>query len=217
MPGKYGGNDATMRALLTGAAQVVGWQESRWQYLQLQALKGWHTAHLKDSDGDRSGQALSVDLGRFAVTDQGWSQISPATKVQEQAAGPGTHRCKGVTWVDVVDKAADRPLTFGVVHLVPSKHLGGATAKLYAKQVANIVAWVERQTKPVVLVGDFNGEPGDKALAPLVDVMDEVGGVPSLDGRAIDLIFTKGLGLSGVRAMPNGGTSDHRPVLGEVA
>lgn len=90
-----------------------------------------------------------------------------------------------------------------------------------AAQVRDMLAITGRERGPVVLVGDFNAEPGSRELAPLWESLRDVvpgGGTYPADRpiRRIDLVaVSPGLRPVGARVAPTT-ASDHRPVVADL-
>jgi GH25 family lysozyme M1 (1,4-beta-N-acetylmuramidase) len=105
-----------------------------------------------------------------------------------------------------------------VVHFVPSKHLGGATQRLWKEQRDALVAWIGRQGERCVVMGDFNCDTGHRDTGPIKDVAT-IRTARSHGNRRIDWIVVKkadGVTSTAARALPNRGQSDHKPVLSAV-
>ena len=212
--------DRQLWAELSADADVIGLQEARWAYGNVlkAAGGGWEFWNPKTSDGAHAGQVLGWRTGLFDTIDKGSTMISPATKVQAEAAGPTRHTEKHVVWADLRHKPTGQVWNLGVVHFVPSKHLGGATQKLWEEQRDALVAWIGRQGPRCVVMGDFNCDTKHGDTAPIRDVAT-IRSARSHGNRSIDWIVVKdadGVTSTRGRALANRGQSDHKPVTAAV-
>lgn len=114
-------------------------------------------------------------------------------------------------------RKSGRRWTIGVVHFVPSKHLGGEAAALWRRQRDKTIAWMKSAGTNVVVMGDFNGQWSDNIAMPFHDVA-RVQDAPSHGKRKIDWVLRKiGMrGDGGGVALDHQGQSDHKPVKGVV-
>lgn len=223
-PARYGpspGVDARDRELwgnLSRRATVIGLQEAGWiaGYIRNQGWEVHRPNPPDDGDDQPVGQLLTWDPSVWREVDRGAFPLSPETRIQPEAAGPTLHRAKFVVWARLRNRSDGSVWTFGVVHFVPSKHLGGAALDLWRLQRDNLLRWWEGRGGRTVVMGDFNAQPGDAVARPFWEVA-QVQAVPSHGDRAIDWIVRKRrLDGVAVAALDNLGQSDHRPVRGVV-
>lgn len=224
-PKRYedGGDDADLNLwnALASEADVIALQEAWWVYNRILSKKvqGWSFATAKTSNGENAAQILCWRDSRLESVGSGSTMISPATRVQDDAAGPNPHREKHIVWADLRDKETDELHYFGVAHFVPSKHLGGEALALWKRQRDACIEWIDRQGPRCVLLGDFNCRLNDPDAAPFRAVA-QVHSVASHGERAIDWVVVKDAAeatVTDLRSTGNKGQSDHRPVSATVA
>jgi endonuclease/exonuclease/phosphatase family metal-dependent hydrolase len=215
-PSRYGGDDKAHARYLARHAAIIGLQEAGWTWRRrIRPLT--MAVHQPRSAWGRVRQPIWYDPTVWRKVKGGKALISLPTRVQWYAAGPRTHAAKHVVWVLLEHRATGQRIVVGNTHLVPSKHLGGAAGKLYRRQVGAIVRWLDVQKHPVLLVGDFNGQPGDWELAPLRRRGKCISAPSHGRGRRIDHIWMFGpWERLRSRALDDRGQSDHKPVLGVV-
>jgi endonuclease/exonuclease/phosphatase family metal-dependent hydrolase len=166
--------------------------------------------------GDRDGQAKTALIGRRGALRPTAHGAHLLSRAQDAGPGAGPDRVatKWLRWVEL-----DGAFRVGVVHLVASSYKPRRDA-LAERQVARIVEWVEEQTVPVVVVGDFNMTPGDPDLAPLRRAgltvnHDALGPLPTHGKRAIDHLWASaGVTFDAHEAVPN--RSDHHAVVAQL-
>lgn len=223
-PSRYGptaGVDVEDEALwdeLSPQASVMGLQEAGWiaGWIRQQGWEVYRPNPPGDSDDQPVGNPLAWNPDQWIVLDKGWHKLSPETRIQEEAAGPTYHRTKYVVWARLEDRTDGTQWVFGTIHLVPSKHLGGAALELWELQRDNLLDWWASQDTRTVVVGDFNAQPTDAAAQPFWEVADHQT-VASHGTRKIDwIVRKKALSAEAVEALDNRGQSDHRPVRGGV-
>ena len=212
--------DRQLWSELSAQADVIGLQEAHWAYRNVLTgnHEGWELWNPTIGDGKPSAEVLAWRTDIFDTLATGSTMISPPTKVQAEAAGPTTHREKHVVWADLRHKPTGQVWNVGVVHFVPSKHLGGATQKLWEKQRDELVAWIGRQGPRCVVVGDFNCDTARKDTAPIKRVAT-IRSACSHGKRRIDWIVVKtaeGVTSTRGRALPHRGQSDHKPVAAAI-
>lgn len=117
-----------------------------------------------------------------------------------------------------------RPVDVFVTHL---SHLDPPNPVREA-QAAELAGWLKAETKPWILLGDFNAQPDSGEVRAIEAVAHplfrrhpaflETPSFPSLKPtRRIDYIFfSQDFDLIKTEVLANGGTSDHRPVFAEL-
>jgi endonuclease/exonuclease/phosphatase family metal-dependent hydrolase len=215
-PPRYGGNDYAHARYLARHGSVIGLQESLWTYKRSVRPLGW-ARHQPLTAYGRVAQPIWWNTAVWRRVRSGKALISLPTVIQREAAGPRRHRGRHLVWVLLEHRVTGHRVVFANVHLVPSKHLGGAALALYERQVAGVARWLDAspvaKSAPVVLMGDFNGQPDDPQLRPLRR-RGKVISAPSHGRRAIDHVWLFGPTPLRGRALDANGQSDHLPVLG---
>lgn len=219
---RKGGDAADERMLdsLKAKGDVLGLPEARWAFPKItDHEKGW-AFYNPNPKGDRDakpvGQVLGWNTKKFKLLEKGFTPLSKKTRIQQQAAGPTMARAKNVVWAKLRHRETGEVWTVAVAHLVPSKHLGGAAAKLWRKQRDALTKWMEKQGPRTILMGDFNGEWNDKIAKPFHEVA-KAATAPSHGKRRIDWVLrSKDLKGGPGHALSNQGQSDHRPVVATV-
>lgn len=167
---------------------------------------------------DAQDTTLCVKRSVFEVVSKGHALLSPPMPVTPGTKGRNPHPQKEMAWAECRHRESDTLWTFGVVHFVPSKHLGGRTLEVWKKQRDSVIEFLKaREGQRVVIMGDFNAQIGDPASQPLWEHA-RVQTAPSHGQRAIDwIVRSRNLLSDGSgKALPNRRQSDHRPVLGKV-
>lgn len=212
------GADEDLWDELSKQCTVFGAQEAHWAWNNIiKDEKGWTHFNPRRSDGSFTGEILSWKNSTWETLDMGSTLLSPATVIQEEAAGPTKHGEKWIVWADLRHRVTGETWYFANVHFVPSKHLGGAAFNLWVAQRNALIAWILRQGQNTVVLGDFNGQWSDKVAAPFHEVA-RVQDAVSHGKRKIDWVLRKkGVArVGGGTALPNRGQSDHRPVKATV-
>ncbi len=213
--------DEAMFERLSAQADVMGLQEFRWAMPKItDGEKKWgffNPNPPRDGDPERAGQVLAWRKDKFQLLDTGTTLLNRPTRIQQKAAGPTVHRSKSIIWAKLRHRETKEVWTVAVVHLVPSKHLGGAAAELWRKQRDGIAEWMKKQGPRTLVMGDFNGEWDDSIAKPLHRVAKQQS-APSHGRREIDWVLrSKDLEVKGrARALDSFGQSDHRPVRSVV-
>lgn len=195
-PGRSGtdAEDIEMLKFLKTKARVLCLQEFGGRG-QLLTEAGWSYR----VDG---GQVIAWHNARLVDSGSHW--LNDPTKIQAEAAGPTVHKAKNIGWV-ILD-IDGRRWKIGNMHMVPSKHLGGAARQLWLQQRNEALKW-----NGDILCGDFNATPTDKDTVPFQDkwrlATDPRG---TRNARAIDWVLNKTT-TEAVRLERTGG-SDHHPV-----
>lgn len=224
-PSRYKkGGEAADEALfdrLSAKADVMGFPEFKWGHKKITDRESKWAIHNpnppKDGDNERAGQVLAWRKDTFKLVETGTSLLNRPTRIQQKAAGPTIHRSKSVIWAKLRHRETGEVWTVAVVHLVPSKHLGGAAEKLWRTQRDNLAKWMKQQGPRTLVMGDFNAKWSDGIAKPLHKVA-KAQTAPSHGKRAIDWVLrSKDLeAVHNGKALDNGGQSDHRPVQGVV-
>lgn len=195
---------------------VLGTTESTDRADVLAAHRDHHA--LQANNAAMAHTALLLAAG-VKILDHGWQHLNDRTKVGRLVAGArrtGYTQAKWLQWVRC--EIDGETWTVGVAHFVPSagNPVNRAARRLFRLQAQRSAAWFAAQDGNVALVGDFNARPSSRLLSALRAVADPHS-KPSHGRRPIDIIWTrKGADVTGLAALA-GYSSDHRPVVADVA
>jgi endonuclease/exonuclease/phosphatase family metal-dependent hydrolase len=221
IPARYkaGGTEADVALIkhLMTQCDILGLQEAGWLKKHLVGL-GWEIHHPRDSTGGTTSNLLLWNPKVFEMVDRGNTMLSPKTPIQREAAGPTNHREKHIVWADLKHRKTGEIVYAACVHMVPSKHLGGAAGALWDRQAATLESWIKRQGDVCFVVGDFNCKHTDPDAANLRKIA-KISSARSHGLREIDWVLTKKnsrvSAAKGV-ALDNRKQSDHKPVKAKI-
>jgi hypothetical protein len=211
--------DEDLIEYLKARASIFGFQEAAWlnpKILDGENLGIYNPDPAGDSESGKAGQVLCWRLDTWSLIKQGTWLLNKPTEIQPPAAGPTVHAAKSVIWSELRNLETRANWTFGVVHFVPSKHLGGAALDLWKQQRDNLLKWWEKQGPRTVVLGDFNAKPTDSVCDPILKVARLQQG-NTFGERDIDWVMRKPqLKAVSQAVLSNKSQSDHKPMLGVV-
>ena len=236
-PQRRAGLAAMIRAV---GPDVLGVQEAlprQVAYLDEELPEYAYVGTGRDDGGEGEHTALFYDERRLEVVESGTFWLSPTPERASRGWEAAYPRI--ATWARLRERGTIREFLAVNTHL---DHVSELARREGLALIAKTVDTLAEPGLPVVLLGDFNAEPGDAALAPLagqyVDVFDLSAAPPrgpratfaGFDGgalrkrRRIDHVFLRGGARGRVRnagtypaQRPNGRYhSDHLPVIARV-
>lgn len=202
--------------VLTNQGDVIGLTESMHTYAAI--LSNEHGAHQFHGHHDDEGTTLAWSRARFETVEKGRSPLNPPMPITPGTKSKNPHPAKDIVWAKLRDVETDLVWTFGVVHFVASKHLGGDTVTIWETQRDAVLAFIAEHGPRAVVMGDYNAEPGDDVAQPLWDAGLNVQTSKSYqDGRSIDwIVSSRDVEPVSVRTMLDRDQSDHYPIQAVV-
>ena len=145
-------------------ADVIGFQEviPFWKAAFDEDLPEYDSILVYRSETNLEGTPIYWKKERFDKKDAGhfWLSETP----EKESFGWGAACVRICCWVQLHDKQDDKDFVFVNTHL---DHVGTEARKNGLKLIVEKIAQINDDGYPVVLVGDFNMEPGNKTMAEI--------------------------------------------------
>lgn len=203
-----GTNSWSLRYLATGEMlkdqkpDVFGVQEAlEYQIRYIEDMCGYESVGVGREDGKKEGEHMSILWNKKKVSMMKWGTFWLSEIPEKPSKGWDAECFRTATWALMKDKATGRKFYFVNTHL---DHVGAEAQKNGLKLIVEKIAQLNDDGYPVVLVGDFNMEPGNKTMAEIDAAMQSArniaGNTDSHDtfngwgkgGGIIDYIYVSG-------------------------
>jgi endonuclease/exonuclease/phosphatase family metal-dependent hydrolase len=165
------------------APDVIGIQEGlagQVEYIEA-ALPGYSYVGVGRDDGESGGEysAVYYNKARLELLDTGTFWLSETPEVVSQGWDAALPRI--CTWARFRGRASSRTFRVFNTHF---DHVGAEARANSAALLLEKIAEVDREGEPVLLMGDFNAEPGSAPIAALTAQLDDArsGGAPVMLG-----------------------------------
>lgn len=233
-----GTNSWSLRYLATGEMlkdqkpDVFGVQEAlEYQIRYIEDMCGYESVGVGREDGKKEGEHMSILWNKKKVSMMKWGTFWLSETPEKPSKGWDAECFRTATWALMKDKATGSKFYFVNTHL---DHVGAEAQKNGLKLIVEKIAQLNDDGYPVVLVGDFNMEPGNKTMAQVDAVMQSARNIAAkTDSHDTFNGWGKGSGIidyiyvSGFRSCPEYQTvtkryedrkfvSDHYPVFARL-
>ncbi|MBR5274194.1 MAG: endonuclease/exonuclease/phosphatase family protein [Bacteroidales bacterium] len=170
-----GTNSWSLRYLATGEMlkdqkpDVFGVQEAlEYQIRYIEDMCGYESVGVGREDGKKEGEHMSILWNKKKVSMMKWGTFWLSETPEKPSKGWDAECFRTATWALMKDKATGSKFYFVNTHL---DHVGAEAQKNGLKLIVEKIAQLNDDGYPVVLVGDFNMEPGNKTMAQVDAVM----------------------------------------------
>lgn len=170
-----GTNSWSLRYLATGKMlkdqkpDVFGVQEAlEYQIRYIEDMCGYESVGVGREDGKKEGEHMSILWNKKKVSMMKWGTFWLSETPEKPSKGWDAECFRTATWALMKDKATGSKFYFVNTHL---DHVGAEAQKNGLKLIVEKIAQLNDDGYPVVLVGDFNMEPGNKTMAQVDAVM----------------------------------------------
>ncbi len=169
--GKDGTNSWPMRYMATyemikdQAPDVFGVQESLdYQILFMEQECKYEYVGVGRDDGRKKGEHMAIFWNKKTVSMQKWGTFWLSETPDEPSKGWDASHKRTATWALMKCKKTGKKFFFVNTHL---DHKGAEAQKNGLKLIVDRIAEINPKGYPMVLTGDFNITPDNKALAEL--------------------------------------------------
>ena len=166
-----GTNSWSLRYLATGEMlkdqkpDVFGVQEAlEYQIRYIEDMCGYESVGVGREDGKKEGEHMSILWNKKKVSMMKWGTFWLSETPEKPSKGWDAECFRTATWALMKDKATGSKFYFVNTHL---DHVGAEAQKNGLKLIVEKIAQINDDGYPVVLVGDFNMEPGNKTMAEI--------------------------------------------------
>ena len=166
-----GTNSWSLRYLATGEMlkdqkpDVFGVQEAlEYQIRYIEDMCGYESVGVGREDGKKEGEHMSILWNKKKVSMMKWGTFWLSETPEKPSKGWDAECYRTATWALMKDKATGNKFYFVNTHL---DHVGAEAQKNGLKLIVEKIAQLNDDGYPVVLVGDFNMEPGNKTMAEI--------------------------------------------------
>ena len=193
---------ATGKLLEDQKPDVFGVQEAlEYQVRYIEEMCGYESVGVGREDGKKKGEYMSIFWNKKKVSMVKWGTFWLSETPEKPSKGWDAECFRTATWALMKDKATGNKFYFVNTHL---DHVGTEARKNGLKLIVEKIAQINDDGYPVVLVGDFNMEPGNKTMAEIDAAMQSArniaGNTDSHDtfngwgkgGGIIDYIYVSG-------------------------
>ena len=193
---------ATGKMLEDQKPDVFGVQEAlEYQVRYIEEMCGYESVGVGREDGKKKGEYMSIFWNKKKVSMVKWGTFWLSETPEKPSKGWDAECFRTATWALMKDKATGNKFYFVNTHL---DHVGTEARKSGLKLIVEKIAQINDDGYPVVLVGDFNMEPGNKTMAEIDAAMQSArniaGNTDSHDtfngwgkgGGIIDYIYVSG-------------------------
>ena len=160
---------ATEKMLKDQMPDVFGVQEAlEYQIRYIEDMCGYESVGVGREDGKKEGEHMSILWNKKKVSMMKWGTFWLSETPEKPSKGWDAECFRTATWALMKDKATGSKFYFVNTHL---DHVGAEAQKNGLKLIMEKIAQLNDDGYPVVLVGDFNMEPGNKTMAQVDAVM----------------------------------------------
>lgn len=166
-----GTNSWAMRYTATGEMladqrpDVFGVQEALdYQVLYIEEMCDYEYVGVGRENGKKEGEHMAIFWNKKTVSMLKWGTFWLSETPDEPSKGWDAECFRTATWALMKDKATGKKFYFVNTHL---DHKGTEAQKNGLKLIVDRIAEINKDGFPMVLTGDFNVAPGNKALAEL--------------------------------------------------
>ena len=163
---------ATGKMLEDQKPDVFGVQEAlEYQVRYIEEMCGYESVGVGREDGKKKGEYMSIFWNKKKVSMVKWGTFWLSETPEKPSKGWDAECFRTATWALMKDKATGNKFYFVNTHL---DHVGAEAQKNGLKLIVEKIAQINDDGYPVVLVGDFNMEPGNKTMAEIDAAMQSV-------------------------------------------
>ena len=156
---------ATEKMLNDQKPDVFGVQEALdYQVAFIEDMCGYESVGVGRENGKKEGEHMSIFWNKKTVSMLKWDTFWLSETPEKPSMGWDASCFRTATWALMKDKATGNKFYFVNTHL---DHVGAEAQKNGLKLIVEKIAQINDDGYPVVLVGDFNMEPGNKTMAEI--------------------------------------------------
>ena len=156
---------ATEKMLNDQKPDVFGVQEALdYQVAFIEDMCGYESVGVGRENGKKEGEHMSIFWNKKTVSMLKWDTCWLSETTEKPSMGWDASCFRTATWALMKDKATGNKFYFVNTHL---DHVGAEAQKNGLKLIVEKIAQINDDGYPVVLVGDFNMEPGNKTMAEI--------------------------------------------------
>lgn len=119
-------------------------------------------------DGKKEGEFMSIFWNKKTVSMLDWGTFWLSETPDEPSKGWDAACFRTATWALMKDKKTGKKFYFVNTHL---DHVGVQARMNGLQLIVDRIAQINKEGLPMVLTGDFNMKPSDRAMAPVDAVM----------------------------------------------
>ena len=156
---------ATEKMLNDQKPDVFGVQEALdYQVAFIEDMCGYESVGVGRENGKKEGEHMSIFWNKKTVSMLKWDTFWLSETPEKPSMGWDASCFRTATWALMKDKATGNKFYFVNTHL---DQVGAEAQKNGLKLIVEKIAQINDDGYPVVLVGDFNMEPGNKTMAEI--------------------------------------------------
>jgi len=156
---------ATEKMLNDQKPDVFGVQEALdYQVAFIEDMCRYESVGVGRENGKKEGEHMSIFWNKKTVSMLKWDTFWLSETPEKPSMGWDASCFRTATWALMKDKATGNKFYFVNTHL---DHVGAEAQKNGLKLIVEKIAQINDDGYPVVLVGDFNMEPGNKTMVEI--------------------------------------------------